>query len=189
MKSMTRRIFIAINLPDDIKEKILKLPENWPHLPCRWVGKENLHLTLIFLGYVRPDKVDDIFQAVEKALENKAAFEIFFTKVCYGPGKELPPRLVWVEGEKSLELIDIKKGIESLISGKVPFIKEEREFLPHITLARINAWQWKKLDEENRKKINTQIFFRFPVKSIEVMESHLKRTGAEYEVLKSFVLK
>jgi len=50
------RAFIAVNLSTDVLEKIeqiaLDFNEQMNSVPIRWVPKENIHLTLKFLGNV-----------------------------------------------------------------------------------------------------------------------------------------
>ncbi|MBI4101693.1 MAG: RNA 2',3'-cyclic phosphodiesterase, partial [Candidatus Nealsonbacteria bacterium] len=49
---MRHRIFLAINLPENVKKKLADFKSKWPDLPCRWTKAENLHITLVFLGSV-----------------------------------------------------------------------------------------------------------------------------------------
>ena len=51
-----RRIFIAINLPEDIKRELAAYDQKWSDLPVRWTEKENLHITLEFLGYLTDEE-------------------------------------------------------------------------------------------------------------------------------------
>lgn len=44
------RIFIAVNFPKEIKEKLHNLTYQWSELPFRWVYFESIHLTLAFIG-------------------------------------------------------------------------------------------------------------------------------------------
>jgi len=185
---MKQRIFIAINLPEEVKAELTELQKQWPDLPCRWARKDNLHLTLVFLGYIRKEKIIDILDAIKEAAKQTKPFLISLNKLCYGPEKQSPPRLVWVKGQRSQALIDVKKKIEDSLSGKVPFIREKRELLPHITLARIRQLDWKRSPSDKRSKIEQDVSIDFSVDSIELMESHLKRTGAEYEIMQSFAL-
>lgn len=186
---MPRRIFIAINLPEKIKEELFNFQKEWPTLPCRWVEKENLHLTLAFLGYLNDEQLIEVFKITKEVTEKNGPFSISLNRVCYGPRKEMPPRLVWVEGERSKELSKIKNDLDKLLSEKIDFLPEEREFFPHITLGRIKKWNWRQIEPEERPEVNIEVSFEIPVNSIEVVESHLKRTGAEYEILESFKLK
>jgi len=198
---MRHRIFIAINLPKDIKEGLSRCQKKieklfTPHRnrisgagPCRWVKKENLHLTLAFLGYLNDEQLEQVYEIVKETTAKNKPFLIFLNKVGYGPRKKLPPRLIWIQGEKSEELLKLKKDLEELLTQKINFSPEERNFLPHITLARIKKWNWRQIEPEERPVVDLEVSFQLPVNSIEVMESHLKKTGAEYEILKSYKLK
>jgi len=62
-------------------------------------------------------------------------------------------------------------------------------FAPHITLCRINAWQWKQIEPEERPEINENIDLLFTVESIEVMESELKKGGPQYTIFRILSLK
>lgn len=57
---MRHRVFIAINLPEDIKQKLSEYEIKWPELPCRWTKKENLHITLAFLGYTTDEELVEV---------------------------------------------------------------------------------------------------------------------------------
>jgi 2'-5' RNA ligase len=97
--------------------------------------------------------------------------------------------MVWVEGEKSEELGDLRKDLQDLLLQKISYRPEEgRNFSPHITLARISEWEFKKFDLDERPEINEEIDLIFDVQSIEVMESELKRGGPVYTILESHTL-
>ena len=185
---MRRRVFIAINLPQEIKEKIFNFQKKWPTLPCRWVPKENLHLTLAFLGYLNDEELKKVCEVTKEVAVKSKPFSIFLNRVCYGPPKMMPPRLVWVKGNKTEELSKLKEELDKLLSEKINFLPEKREFTPHVTIGRIKRWNWRRIEPEERPDVNLKISLEIPVNSIEVMESHLKRSGAGYIVLKSFRL-
>ena len=186
---MRHRIFIAINLPEKIKKELSSFQKKWPTLPCRWVKKENLHLTLAFLGYLNEEQLNVVLKITKEVVEKNGPFSISLNKTCYGPGKKFPPRLVWVQGQRSEGLSKLKKCLDRLLSEQINFLPEKRDFLPHITLGRIKKWNFRQIEPEERPDVNIEVSLEIPVNSIEVMESHLKRTGAEYEILKSFSLK
>ena len=209
------RIFIAINLPEEIKLELEKLekeindlfPSELNKEMIRWLKKDNLHLTLLFIGWVKEEEIPQACQIAKKVAQNKKQFSLRFKKVCYGPPKKIPysessirtgrqdralnkpPRLIWVELEKKPELLEMaeklkKEMVEADILKKI----EKREFSPHITLARIKTWQWREIEPEERPEIEREIDLNFEVNSIEVMESAIKRTGAEYNILESIKL-
>ena len=183
------RIFIAINLPEDIKRELSKYQERWPELPAKWTAKDNLHITLEFLGDLTDEELGEVCVATKEVVEKHNFFSISLSKVLYGPPKKIPPRMIWVEGEKSDEFSNLKKDLQKYLLEKIAFRPELKSFSPHITLARINEWEWKKIEPEERPEVNENIEYIFTVESIEVMESVLKRGGPEYTVVESHSLK
>lgn len=189
---MKQRIFIAINLPEDVKKELMNFQSKWPELPVRWIKPENLHITLVFLGYVSDEELPKILKIVNEVAERHSPFPINLTKICYGPPKKIPPRLVWIEGEKSEELGKLQQDLEELLfSDSVKSLRtpETRIYVPHITLGRIRVWEFRQIEPEERPMLNENISLNFEVNSIELMESRLSKGGAEYTTLKSFELK
>jgi 2'-5' RNA ligase len=186
------RIFIAINLPGDIKKELFSYYEKWPELPARWTAKENLHITLEFLGDLTDQEIGEVCMAVKEVAERHESFSLNISQIVYGPTKLKPnqaPKFLWATGEKSKELTVLRKDLEETLTQKISFIPEERNFAPHITLARIGTWEWKGIEPEERPEINENLDLMFTVESIEVMESELKKGGPVYTVLESHNLK
>lgn len=187
------RIFIAINLPEDIKRELSKYREKWPELPAKWTNKDNLHITLEFLGDLTDQELADVCKVTGEVAKRHKLFSVTLNKVLYGPPRKIPPRMVWVEGEKSDELADLKKDLQECLMEEVSFKPERPKgypgFTPHITLARIKEWEWKRIEPEERPEVSEEINLVFTVESIEVMESELKRGGPQYTILESCQLK
>lgn len=188
------RIFIAINLPENIKKKLGDYKNKWADLPAIWTKAYNLHITLVFLGYVREENLLDICNKAKKAVEGCEEFDINLNRICYGPyGK--PPRMVWAEGEKSKELAKLQgnlekeffSGISQNMEKYMPKI-ERKPFSPHITLARIKQIEFKRMDSEEVPQIDEEIRLSFSVSSIDIMESELKKGGPVYTILESIPL-
>lgn len=196
------RIFIAINLPDDIKRELAKYQEKWsrsqgdrgssawsgPELPAKWTAKDNLHITLEFLGDLTDQELADVCKVAAEVAKRHKPFSITLNKVLYGPPKKLPPRMVWLEGEKSDKLADLKQDLQESLLEAVRFAPEKRGGAPHITLARIREWEWKRIEPEERPEVDENVDLVFSVESIEVEESELKRGGPEYIILESCIL-
>ena len=178
------RVFIAINLPPEIKKELIFYRKKWENLPVRWVKEENLHLTLIFIGYVEDEDLLEIFEKTKNGAEKHQPFFLNFQRICLGPPKK-PPRMFWVEGEKSREMSLLKDDLSGELEG-LKRKNEVREFKPHITLGRIKIDEWRQLPE--KPKIEEKLNLVVPVNSIELMESKLKPTGPDYFVLESINL-
>jgi len=188
MGLMRRRIFIAINLPENIKKVLTSLQGQISGLPVRWVKPENLHLTLIFIGYVSDQQLLEIEKKAKEAISKHSSFFLRFNKVCYGPPKKIPPRMVWVLGEKSAKLSKLRADLENSLAGvKISF--DQKELAPHITLGRIRTFEWRQIEPEERPEVEREIDLSFEVLSVEIMESKLKPQGAQYTILESIPLK
>ena len=183
------RVFIAINLPEEVKWELAGYSEKWPELPAKWTPKDNLHITLEFLGDLTDAETADACQIAKQVAERNTSFTLTLSKILYGPPKKNPPRLVWAQGEKSEELADLREDLQESLLEKVSFKPEGRGFVPHVTMARIIEWEFRKFDLDERPEINEEIDLPFTVESLEVMESELKRGGPIYTVLESHQLK
>mgnify|MGYP000209178687 CR=1 FL=1 len=195
-KTGSKRTFIAINIPSDVKKGIVtkerKIEELFPEefregKLCRWTKEENLHITLCFLGNVPDRKLLDVIQAVKEATKATEPFVISFNKIVYGPLNKMPPRMIWLLTENLPLLKQLARNLqkELLGYGLHPDIKP---FTSHITLARLRTWVWRQIEPEERPKIEEEFKANFAVNSVEVMESRLKRTGPEYITLEKIPL-
>jgi len=190
---MRHRIFIAINLPDNIKKKLEDCQSKWPELPIKWTKKENLHVTLIFIGYIPGQELLEICKIARETAYKNQSFSVNLNKICYGPHKKIlpsspidsrAPRMVWVEGKKSQEFTKLQIDLEKSL-----MVSENRVFSPHITLGRIRTWEFEKIEPEEIPQVNEEINLSFEVNSIEIMESELKKGGPVYTILESCMLK
>ncbi len=183
-----RRLFIAINLPEDAKERLIRFQGKWmdlePH-SINWVIKPNLHITLVFLGYMNDDEMYEICQILKDVAKRHKPFSIKLEKIIVGP-PNATPRMFWVEGKESKELAELQKDLGESIAGRVYFKQENRAYRPHITLARFKYEVAKKIQE--MPKVEELLNVEIPVESIDLMQSNLKRTGPVYAVLESIEL-
>ncbi len=154
--------------------------ENWrakyERLSVRWLAGKNLHITLVPPWCERDaENVKEICRRVKEK-----AFDVLFEKVEFGPDPRRP-RLIWAEGKVPNELIALKSGVEKAL-GKEP---EKRPFRLHLTVARFRPETFSSFPI---KKLNEEVFWRDRVDSFALMEAHLSREGADYEVLEEFPL-
>jgi len=116
-----------------------------------------------------------------------APFGLELTKISYGPPKRKPPRMVWAGGPVSVELGRLEQGLRNSLyeTMRAGSEGEAHGFSPHITLGRLKQWEFQRQEIDEVPEIDETISVQFPVDSIEVMESELKREGPEYHVLES----
>jgi len=192
-----KRIFIAINLSEEVRETLTGIqqeiigmyPENSGMRVGKWVKKGNLHITLLFIGEVQDKAVPRAIEVLKDIAKDHAPISITFNKVCYGPDEKIPPRLVWVEVAENLALFELAKTVKSAMVARSILEKpDKRPFQGHITLGRIREWQWKHINPEEMPDIEQNLDLSFTTKSIELMESQLRKEGAEYSVIQSIQL-
>lgn len=183
-----KRIFIAINLPGNIKKELVGYQKRWERLPVRWTPPQNLHITLVFIGRVNQSSLESILQTTKQAVSKTPPFIVTLKQIILGPPRA-KPRMFWVRAQRDQNILGLQKRlVQELVKKANTGLKrpERRKYLPHITLGRIKMRQWHALRNPPRPKVNLDLSFK--VESVEVMESVLKPTGAEYEVVKSFPL-
>jgi len=134
LKSPRARLFVALDLPDEVREGIVVWGREALADPAlRPVAPESLHVTLAFLGY-RPEKeIERIAAAVEESAGPAPWVEM-------RDPEQRPPR-----GRARLfALPAISPGAEALQAGLEQRLVEEgfyepekRPFWPHVTVARV----------------------------------------------------
>ena len=175
------RTFIAlepsIDFQESLSKNLLSLKERYPHF--RWMPKENLHITLVFLGEIDEKNLPAVFEAVEKACGLKEIHAVSGEIFTLPKGR--PPNVMalgFSKGGEEISLLaeKIEKNLEScgVLTGK------RKSFLPHITLARKKT--------EMRLKEAHSIIVKGVFGKVNVYESTLYSQGARYTVLKSFQL-
>ena len=176
-----RRIFIAIPLQDTVTDRLSQVQKEYPELPAKWVKPENLHITLAFLGNRSDEEIGEICSTIKEIAQNHSPFTLIFKNIVYGP-PEKTPRMIWATGNTTTEFTLLVKEIQQAL------LESKTTITLHITLARINQWELQKISEEEQLNVSKEINIKVPVESIVVMESRLKRGGAEYTILQEATL-
>lgn len=126
------RCFIGLNFNSNALNKInnlsISLKKNG--IKGNYATKENIHLTLLFLGEVSLEKAEKIKKSLGKI--EFSSFDITVNEIT-----KLKDIII-LKVEKSDELISLQKEVVKMVKKVLPNIKEENEFYPHITLVREN---------------------------------------------------
>jgi len=125
------RLFIAVDLPDTIKENLRSMSFGIPG--AKWIGPEQLHLTVRFIGEVGGALFLDVKTILEEI--RLASFSLQLKGVGFFPPRGAP-RVLWIGLEKNDPLQRLRKKIDSSLL-RVKVEPEGRKFSPHITLARL----------------------------------------------------
>ncbi len=163
-----KKIFLSINLPNELKKELASFKDSFKELPIRWVDEENLHITLSFLGYLDNKKLNSLYNTIEDILSNYNSFSLNLNKICYQPEGKEKGEMIWVKIEEN-------EILNKLITEIKKRLLIERETIFHITLGRIKKTKWRSLELEELPDINKDISINIKVNSIEIMESVNKK--------------
>jgi 2'-5' RNA ligase len=180
------RLFVALNLPKKERERIHRAARRLreEELPVRWVEPDAYHVTLKFLGQVRPERMATIEASLAKVAESTGSFEMGLAGFGAFPTIR-NPRVVWLGVDASPELRCLKQDLEWGLAD-CGFDAETRAFHPHLTLGRAQgangAGAFRGLDT-----LMAELAFqgKVQVRSLDVMRSQLSKEGARYTVVSS----
>lgn len=149
--------------------------------PVRWVPRDNIHLTLKFLGEVDERRLDAISGCLHGCLERLNQFDLALEDFGVFPTAR-DPRVVWLGcyGPPPLELaVDaMERRFQEL-----GFPLEKRAFRPHVTLGRVrrNAGRHQ-LTSLAADVAAGRFATSAVVESIDLMESRLGGQGPQYSI-------
>ena len=163
------RAFIAIEVPfnrgieevqREIKGKVKK------------VERENMHITLKFLGEVDERTIERVKEVVEECKEERFSFTLkgigFFPNDRY-------VRVIWIGVENYEPIERMARCIDEKLA-KMGF-KREKSYVPHLTIARAKG----PVDTKALGKFSTVNFGTVDVKEVKIKKSTLTPQGPIYE--------
>lgn len=182
LKSPRARLFVALDLPDEVREGIVAWQGRELADPAlRPVRPESLHMTLVFLGY-HPEK--QIERIAEAALGVDApAPEIRLEPEPVGVPRGKRPRLFAIDAP-SEGAVELQAQVESRLVEARFYEPEKRPFWPHLTVARMRpekrGSRKPALVEKGPGPLPEQLFRPFSALRLTLYRSHLRPQGAEY---------
>ena len=183
------RCFVGVGLPEEVRQALEEAVRSFRQErdPVSWIAKGNLHLTLVFLGETRGERVP----AVEEALARVAAAVEPFSLEAFGGGMfpgPRSPRILWAGFREPLELAGKLQENISKAMMLAGFPGEERPYHPHVTVGRVRGTLPPTWGERFLAGMAGRRFGTVPVSSVTLFESRLSIGGAIYSVVREFPL-
>ncbi len=178
---MPHRLFIAIRPPEEVRDRLVDAMEAIEG--ARWIGEDNLHLTLRFVGEVERPAANDLAAALGRIAWPGFALRLegvgHFTRKGHAAA-------LWARVPASEPLEGLRQKVEAACEA-AGLGRETRGFTPHVTLARLNRssgpigdWLARFGDLRGGP---------WQVSEFVLYESHLGHTGAFYEPVTVFGLR
>jgi RNA 2',3'-cyclic 3'-phosphodiesterase len=181
------RCFIGIGLPEDVREGLEDAVRGFRQErdPVSWTAKGNMHLTLVFLGETRSERVPGIEGKLAEVAAGFAPFslEAFGGGMFPGPRS---PRILWAGFREPLELVGKLQQTITNAMMLVGFPGEDRPFHPHITIGRVRGTLPPAWGDRFLRGFADRGFGTVPVSSVKLFESRLSKGGAIYSVIREF---
>lgn len=187
------RLFIAIPLPDKVREEIAAAQSRFHSTLCNariaWTKPEQLHLTLKFLGNVPAERVDLLKRELRVVCGACGPMALRAAGVGFFPERG-EPRVVWVGiGDETGRLASLHTAIESA-TREFSAETSGDKFVGHVTVGRVKRIT--RIESEMLKKIAAGMaggtFGEWLPGKIGLMRSELTPDGARHETLADFRL-
>lgn len=186
---MTIRVFIAIEIDSEIKNKLSEYLSKLKRTGAdvKWVAPENIHLSLKFIGYIEKETLINLNKIISNAVSCIGPFSISIGNIGAFPSIE-KPRVVFVcvqeRGNSLFKIYEkLDKGVEQL-----GIKRESKKYVGHITLGRVKSQ--KNISKlKNILNSGTECYFGLEkVTSLSLIQSKLTPTGPLYTRLNNFIL-
>lgn len=175
------RLFVALSIPDVVARSLMLLEGGVPG--ARWQAREQLHLTLRFVGDV--DGRDA--RALEDALAgiDAPAFEMQLHGVGQFGNKQ--PHTLWAAARRNDVLEHLQRKVDAAIR-RVGQPQDAHKFNPHVTLARLRHPDLERV----RQWLSTHALYtsdQFTVGAFCLYSSKLTSDGSIYRVEQEYPLR
>lgn len=169
------RAFIAVDIPDEIREKMAEVAKEIEAEGIRAVAADQMHITLFFLGYLDAAQVE----AVKDILSGMDSKEFGVSLHGAGTFTIRRPRVVFAN---ILYGADELNAMHEKISSILPTMMklEKEKFTPHVTLLRLNRFDSVTTERARAfiEKYKDTDFGNFECKVVKLKKSVLTGEGA-----------
>lgn len=176
------RCFIALDLPGNVISELISIQEKIKKEDLfigKLTEKDNLHLTLKFLGSISKSTLVEIKKRLKQVKAD--SFEASIDEL--GLFSEEFVRIIWIK-LNGKEVIELQNKIDNELLGMFP--KEER-FMSHVTIARVKNVKEKLKLIDFIKKFKLELI-KGKIRTFSLMSSELKPEGPVYTVIEKYKL-
>ncbi|MEW6114635.1 MAG: RNA 2',3'-cyclic phosphodiesterase [Thermodesulfobacteriota bacterium] len=184
VESTEIRTFVAIEIPSEVKAFLSDMSRRLKGFggDVRWTRPEGIHITLKFLGNIKPDLVGDIRDALSPICARQLPFALSVRGTGGFPDMRRP-RVLWAGlNDPDQALVPLAAQVDTALEP-LGFTREKRPFNPHLTLARFRSL---KRSSDLLQAVTRMASIEGPAFTAHeaiLFQSILKPTGAEYTAL------
>lgn len=156
----------------------------------RWTKSQGFHVTLKFLGNIRPELVDLVSDSLGAPADRSTLFQLGLARLGMFPNDKRP-KVLWAGLDGDLEALSaLHREVEEAMAP-LGFAPEDRPYAPHITLGRVKRGA----SDGLLRKISSTVTAAsqlsaqpWQVDSVHLFRTDLHPSGAEHTVIDSRAL-
>ena len=175
------RLFLGIGLPQTVAGRLAEAARTMLQAgtgrSIRWTRPDDMHITLSFLGSVEPTRLEQIQQSLAALHAGRLHLRLSGIGVFANAG------MLLVKLEPSVALLNLGEQI-SLAMESCGFPREQRPYLPHVTLARAKGRIRIAPGRGNEPAFQQS----FAASEFRLYQSFTPPEGARYLILRAFPL-
>lgn len=178
------RAFVAVELPGPLRAALQDIQSGLRQIKvrARWVGPENIHLTLKFLGNIPAGHVPSIGQALMEAARVHGTLSLTAAGMGVFPGLRRP-RVIWVGlSDRTNALGGLQQDIDARLAA-LGFPREVKRFRGHVTIGRFADSGSPGPVADALKQYGAQVVGVLEVREVVLFRSDLRPEGPVYTPL------
>lgn len=178
------RLFVAADLPEEARDRLLGVrPHAFPGV--RLVGRQEMHLTLHFIGELENEYLATVCRALERVKAPPFAIDL------EGVGR-FPPdgeaRVLWAGVRGTPQLFALHQAVGTALAAAIAYSPEDRPYHPHVTLARLDRSPPREAVEDYLDEHAAFQVAAVPITRFSLYSSARTRQGPRYEAEARFAL-
>lgn len=167
--------------PQAVRERLHAAAVSLGHPALRVVPAENLHVTVLFLGPVARDVVEELAGRLGQIAAREDPFALAIGHVLPGPPRR--PYMLWALVTASEPLLRLSRTMHEMAKPLAPEQAKPLRGYAHVTLAR-GRGHVRGLEADTLESAPPA----FEVREVQLLRSHLSPKGARYETVKDLPL-
>lgn len=126
------RLFVGLDLPEEIKKQIAKMQRNLPG--ALWRPTEKMHLTLRFIGNLEEPLAEEVLK--ELRYIRFPAFHYSLKGVGYFARGDIPHH-IWVGVDEDKAIRELQEKVDNAVKKAGAGQADDFKFTPHVTMGKL----------------------------------------------------
>jgi len=180
------RAFLGISIPENLKQEITQIQDNFSNFDIKFVEPENLHFNLRFFEEIEDERIEELRKSLGEICKQFEPFEINITGLGAFPSKNYI-RVIWIGVKEGYQtFVALVEAIDNALNN-LGFMREEK-FIPHLTLGRVRSGRNRNELLLTIRKLEDIEIGKMKVDEIKLFQSNLTPNGPVYKEVFSIKL-